>query len=77
MRKKKEKGNENSMNLTLNLLSKLLPSPNIFTEYKVASYDDTNSDFKDLNFRCSKTSPGNILNVLKVLNPSKVAGINN
>ena len=41
--------------LAQNLVSKLPPSPNVFTERKVAShYDDFK--FKDLNFRFSETS---------------------
>ena len=45
-------------------------------ESKVASYYDV-IKFKDLNFEFSETSPENILNILKDLNPSKVAGIDN
>ena len=59
-----------------NLASKLPPSPNAFTESKVASYYD-NIKFKDLNFEFSETSPEKILNVLEGLNPSKVAGFDN
>ena len=33
-----------------NLVSKLPPSPNVFTESKVASYYEDNSVSKDLNF---------------------------
>ena len=39
-------------NLAENLVSKLLPSPNVFTESKVASYYN-NVKFKDLNFEFS------------------------
>ena len=54
----------------------LPPSPNVFTESKVTScYDDIK--FKDLNFEFSETSPEKILNILKDLNPSKAAGIDN
>ena len=63
-------------NLAQNLVSKLPPSPNAFTESKVASYYD-NIKFKDLNFNFSEISPEIILNILESLNPSKEAGINN
>ena len=63
-------------NLAQNLVSKLPPSPNAFTESKVASYYD-NIKFKDLNFNFSEISPEIILNILESLNPSKAAGINN
>ena len=63
-------------NLADNLVSKLPPSPNVFIESKVASYYD-DIKFKDLNFEFSKTSPEKILNILKGLNPSKAAGIDN
>ena len=59
-----------------NLVSKLPPSPNPFTESKVASYSD-DINFKDLNLEFSETYPEKILNVLKVLNPSKAAGFDN
>ena len=42
-------------NLVQNLASKLPPSPNAFTESKVASY--YNIKFKDINFEFSETSP--------------------
>ena len=62
--------------LAQNLVSKLPPSPNVFTERKVAShYDDFK--FKDLNFRFSETSLERILNIFKALNPSKAAGVDN
>ena len=63
-------------NLAQNLVSKLLPSTNVFSESKVISYYD-DIKFKDLNFEFSETSPEKILNVLKGLNPSKAAGIDN
>ena len=63
-------------NLAQNLVSKLLPSPNVFTESKVATYYD-DIKFKDLNFEFPETSPEKILNILKDLNPSKAAGIDN
>ena len=56
--------------------SRLPPSPNVFTESKVASYYD-DIKFKDLNFEFSETSPEKILNILKDLNPSKADGIDN
>ena len=63
-------------NLAQNLVYKLPPSPNVFTDSKVASYfNDTK--FKDLHFEFSETSPEKILNILKDLNPSKAAGIDN
>ena len=62
-------------NLAQILVSKLPPSPNVFTESKVASYYD-DIKFKDLNFEFSETSE-KILNILKDLNPSKAAGIDN
>ena len=63
-------------NLAQNLVSKLPPSLNAFTESEVASYYD-DIKFKDLNFEFSETSPEKILNILKGLNPSKAAGIDN
>ena len=54
----------------------LPPSPNVFTESKVASYYDDNK-FKDLNFEFSVTSPEKVLNILKGLNLSKGAGVDN
>ena len=63
-------------NLAQNLVSKLPPSPNAFTESKVASYYDY-IKFKDLNFEFSETSPEKILNIFKDLNPSRAAGIDN
>ena len=63
-------------NLAQNLVSKLPESPNVFTESKVTSYYD-DIKFKDLNFEFSETSHEKILNILKGLNPSKTAGIDN
>ena len=63
-------------NLAQNLVSKVPPSPNVFTESKVASYYD-GIKFKVLNFEFSETSPEKILNILKGLNPSKTADIDN
>ena len=58
------------------MASKLLPSPNVFTESKVASYYD-DIKFKDLNFEFSGASPEKILNILKGLNPSQAGSIDN
>ena len=58
-------------------ISKLPLSPNIFPESKIASYYDNNTVSKDLNFQLSETSPEKILSILKDLNPSKGAGIDN
>ena len=63
-------------NLLQNLISKLPPLSNAFTESKVASYYD-NIKFKNLNIKFSETSPEKIFNILKGLNPSKAAGIDN
>ena len=51
-------------------------SSNAFTESKVTYYYD-NIKFKNLNFEFSETSPEIILSILKGLNPSKAAGIDN
>ena len=58
------------------MVSKLPPSPNVFTDSKVASYY-VDIIFKDLHFQFSETFYEKILNVLKGLNPSKAAGIDN
>ena len=58
------------------LVFKLTPSQNVFIESKGASYYG-NSEFKYSNFEFSETSPEAILNILKVLNSSKAAGIDN
>ena len=63
--------------LAQNLESKLPLSPNIFTESKVASYYDNNAVSKDLNLQFLETNPEKILSILKGLNPSKVASIDN
>ena len=60
-----------------NLVSKLPPSPNIFTESKVASSYDNNAVSKGLNFQLLETSPEKILSIFKGLNPFKAAGIDN
>ena len=52
------------------MVSKLPPSPNVFTESKVASYYH-DIKHKDLNFEFSETPPGKILSILKGLNSSK------
>ena len=63
--------------LSQNLVSKLPLSPNIFNESKIASYYDNNAVSKYLNFQLLEMSPEKILSVLKGLNPSKAAGIDN
>ena len=63
-------------NLAQNWVSKLTLSPDVFIESKVA-YCCDNIKFKDLNFESSEASPEKILNILKVLNPSKAADIDN
>ena len=63
--------------LAQNLVSKLPLSPNIFTESKIASYYNNNVVSKDLNFQLLETSPEKISSILKSLNPSKAAGIDN
>ena len=56
--------------LAQNLVSTLPLSPNIFTESKIASYYNNNVVSKDLNFQLLES-------ILKGLNPSKAAGIDN
>ena len=63
--------------LAHNVVSKVPLLPDIFTESKIASYHCNNAMSKNLNFRLSETSPENILSILKGLNPSKTAGIDN
>ena len=46
--------------LALNLVSKLPPSPNIFTESKVASYYDNNAVSIELKFRLLEMYPEKI-----------------
>ena len=58
------------------LVCKIPPLRNFSTESKVASCYD-NSKFKYLNFELSEIFPEKILNILKGLNPSKAAGIDN
>ena len=53
-------------NLAQSLVSKLPPSPNVFTESKVTSYYD-NVKFKDLDFEFFETSYEKVLNILKGL----------
>ena len=43
----------------------------------MASYYDNSAESKDLNFQLSETSPEKILSILKGLNLSKAAGIDN
>lgn len=64
-------------NLEQNLVSKLSLFPNIFTGSKVMFYYVTNAKFKDLDSQLYQASPEIMLNILKDLNPSKAAGINN
>ena len=59
------------------MVSKLPLLPNIFTESKIASYYDNIAVSKDLDFQLLETSPEKILNILKGLNPSEAAGIDN
>ena len=59
------------------MVSNLPPSPNIFTESKVALYYYSNSESKDLNFQLLEISSKKVLSILKSLNPSKAAGIDN
>ena len=63
--------------LAQKLVSKLPLSPNIFTESKIASYYNNNVVSKDLNFQLLEMSPEKISSILKGLNPSKAAGIDN
>ena len=57
------------------LVSKQSPSPNIFIESIILSYNNANIKLKDLKFHFCKMSPETILNDLKDLNPSKATGI--
>ena len=59
------------------MVSKIPLSPNIFTESKIASYYNNNLVSKDLNFQLLETSPEKMSSILKGLNPSKAAGIDN
>ena len=63
--------------LAQNLVSKLPLSPNIFTESKITSYYNNNVVSKDLNFQLLENFPEKISSILKGLNPSKAAGIDN
>ena len=63
--------------LAQNLASKLPLSPNIFTESKISAYYDNNAVSKDLNLQLLERPPEKILSILKGLNPSKAAGIDN
>ena len=62
--------------LAQNLASKLPLSSNILTKSKIASYYNNNTVSKDLNFQLLETSLEKISSILKGLNPSKAAGIN-
>ena len=63
--------------LAQDLISKLPLSPNTFIESKIASYYDNNAVPENLNFQLLERSPENILSILKGLNISKAAGIEN
>ena len=63
--------------LAQNLISKLPLSPNTFAESKIISYYDNNAVPKNLNFQLLETPPEKILSILKGLNISKAAGIDN
>ena len=63
--------------LAQKLVSKLPLLPNIFTESKIASYYNNKVVSKDLNFQLLETSPEKLSSILKGLNPSKAAGIDN
>ena len=63
--------------LAQNLVSKLPLLPNIFTESKIASYYNNNVVSKDLNFQVLQMSPEKISSILKGLNSSKAAGLDN
>ena len=52
-------------NPSQNLVSKLLPSPNAFTESNVVSYYGI-IKFKDLDFHFSEASPEKVLNILNI-----------
>ena len=55
--------------LAQNLASKLPPSPNIFTESKVAFHYVSNAVSKDLNFQLLETSPEKIFKYFKRFKP--------
>ena len=59
--------------LAQNLVSKLPSSRNTFTESKFTLRRD-NIKFKGLNFEFFEASLKKMLNILKILNPFKVAG---
>ena len=67
----------NFSSLAQNLASKLPLLPNIFTESNIASYYNNNAVSKDLNFQLLEMSPEKTSSILKGLNPSKAAGIDN
>ena len=60
-----------------NLVSKLPLLPSIFNESKIASYYDNDAVSKDLNVQLLEKCSEKILSILKGLNPSKAAGIDN
>ena len=63
--------------LAQKLVSELPLSPNIFNKSKIESYYSDNVMSKDLNFQLLETYPEKISSILKGLNPSKAAGIDN
>ena len=63
--------------LAQKLVSELPLSPNIFNKSKIESYYSNNVMSKDLNFQLLETYPEKISSILKGLNPSKAAGIDN
>ena len=60
-----------------NLVSKLPLLPSIFNESEIASYYDNDAVSKDLNVQLLEKCSEKILSILKGLNPSKAAGIDN
>ena len=61
--------------LAQNLVLKLPPSPNIFSEFKVVFYHDNNAVSNNLIFQLLERPLGKILSIFKGLNRSKEAGI--
>ena len=61
--------------LAQNLVFKLPPSPNIFSEFKVVFYHDNNAVSNNLIFQLLERPLGKILSIFKGLNRSKEAGI--
>ena len=63
--------------LAQNLVSKLIPLFKFFTKFKIASNYDNNAILKHFNLKPLETSAEKMLSILKGLNPSKVASIDN